>query len=424
MSELAARCSGIGIERCARRRPRRRRVPRLTAAACSDEGRPVEPSLGLVLSGGAARGAYEAGVMRFVLGDLARRLGRETWPEVVSGTSVGALNGVFAAARDAAELRRISELWQTLRIEQVYRLRPGRALIELLSAPRRGGFALLDPAPLARLVAERFPVRALRKAIGSRLTRAFIVAATEVATGLNAIFVDSAEGLSIPWQPGSRVHHEAIGHEHCRASAAIPFMFPSVAIGGRHHVDGGLRQNTPLRPVLAAGVDRALIVSVKQVREKEARLRRLDVPGAESEPSPLFLAGKMLNALMLDPIERDLWSAEYRNQVVAWGVDRYGEGFEREAAAAIGLRHVDIVHLWPSQDLGELAGRIYRERPPKTSRSIRFLLDRIVEYTHDLEADFLSYLYFDRAYTGALEALGYEDARRREEEIARLILRS
>ena len=60
---------------------------------------------------------------------------------------------------------------------------------------------------------------------------------------------------------------------HCRASAAIPFVFPAVAIAGRWHVDGGLRQNTPLRPVLSAGVDRALIVGVKQDREDEARSR-------------------------------------------------------------------------------------------------------------------------------------------------------
>jgi hypothetical protein len=68
-----------------------------------------------------------------------------------------------------------------------------------------------------------------------------------------------------------------------------------------------------------------------------------------------------------------------------------------------------------------MAGEIYRARPPKASKSVRFLLDRVHAYTHDIEADFLSYLYFDSAYTGALEALGYEDARRHEEQIAQLL---
>ena len=42
-------------------------------------------------------------------------------------------------------------------------------------------------------------------------------------------------------------------------------------VGGRYHVDGGLRQNTPLRPVLKAGVDRALVIGLKQAREEEAQ---------------------------------------------------------------------------------------------------------------------------------------------------------
>lgn len=380
--------------------------------------------LGFVLSGGAARGAYEAGVLRFVLVDLARRLGRPTWPDVVSGTSVGALNGVFAAARDALGVMALSEIWQRLRIEDIYRLEATRTLRDLVFA-RGASFGLLDPAPFHGLVARRFPTLALRRAIASRETRAFIVAATEVATGFNALFVDSAAPLGIPDQPGSRVYPGRVGGEHCRASAAIPFVFPAVEIGGRYHVDGGLRQNTPLRPVLASGVDRALIVGVKQDREQEALERKnearrgVEPSGPPKRPSLFFLAGKMLNALMLDPIERDLWSAEYRNHVVDWGVARFGADFAAEAGA-LGLRKVDIVHLRPSEDLGRLAGRLYRARPPKTSRAVRLLLDAVFAYTDDLEADLLSYLYFDREYTGALEALGYEDAKRHEAELARL----
>jgi len=383
-------------------------------------------TLGFVLSGGAARGAYEAGVLRFVLIDLARRLGRPTWPDVVSGTSVGALNGVFAAARDARGLTELCDTWQRMRIEDIYRLQAGKALRDLVMSAGAASFALLDPSPFHGLVARRFPGPGLRKAIGSGETRAFIVAATEVATGFNALFVDSASSLPISDERGSRVYRTLINGAHCRASAAIPFIFPAVEINGRYHVDGGLRQNTPLKPVLASGVTRALIVGVKQDREEEAlsrpaQARRGDeASGPPKRPSLFFLAGKMLNALMLDPIERDLWSAEYRNHVVDWGVGRYGPGFATEAREGLGLRKVDIVHLRPSEDLGELAGRMYRARPPKTSRPIRFMLDRVLAYTDDLEADLLSYLYFDREYTGALESLGYEDARRHEQQLATL----
>jgi len=364
--------------------------------------------------------------LRFVLVDLARRLGRPTWPDVISGTSVGALNGVFAAARDARGLTELCDIWQHMKVEDVYRIKAGKVLRDLMLSAASSSFALLDPSPFHGLVARRFPGPALRKAIGSGETRAFIVAATEVATGFNALFVDSRDGLPIADVRGSRVYRTQVSGLHCRASAAIPFVFPAVEINGRYHVDGGLRQNTPLRPVLASGVRRALIVGVKQDREEEAlrrpgQARRGDEPsGPPKRPSLFFLAGKMLNALMLDPIERDLWSAEYRNHVVDWGVDRFGPTFADEARDGLGLRKVDIVHLRPSEDLGELAGRIYRARPPNASRAVRFMLDRVLAYTDDLEADLLSYLYFDREYTGALESLGYADARKHEEQLARL----
>ncbi|MBL8784011.1 MAG: patatin-like phospholipase family protein [Deltaproteobacteria bacterium] len=374
-----------------------------------------------MLSGGAARGAYEAGVMRFVFGDLARRIGRATWPDVVSGTSVGALNGVFAAARDGVGLGTLTGVWQHMKVEDIYRFEPGRALRQLLRPTRGESFALLDPAPFHALVERRFPGMALRRAIDNGLTRAFIVAATEVSTGFNSLYVDGR--AEIPAQPGSRIYRTRMSGEHCRASAAIPFVFPAVPIDGRHHVDGGLRQNTPLRPVIAAGVTRALVIGVKQEREKEAKSRSLGGPSAaksNERPSLLFLAGKMLNALLLDPIERDLWSAEYRNDLLSWGVSRYGADFEA-AASERGLRRIEITYVQPSADLGRMAGEIYRARPPKASKSVRFLLDRVHAYTHDIEADFLSYLYFDSAYTGALEALGYEDARRHEEQIVQLL---
>ncbi|MFO0751349.1 MAG: patatin-like phospholipase family protein [Myxococcota bacterium] len=377
------------------------------------------PVVGFVLSGGAARGAYEAGVLRFVLRDLAARLGRPTWPRLVSGTSVGALNGLFAAARDLHALANLTRIWQELRIEQVYRFDPLTALRDAVK-PRPGqDFGLLDPTPFHTLLREQLPEASLRVAMRTGETWAFIVAATEIATGFNALFVDGQ--LELAPQPGSRIYPGPIGAVHCRASAAIPFAFPPVQVGSRWYVDGGLRQNTPLRPVLGSGVERALIVGVKQDREDEA-IERLAAAQPNKRPTLYFLAGKMLNALMLDPVERDLWSAEYRNGVVDWGTSEFGPDFAQRAAGDLGLRKVDICYLRPSSDLGRIAGATYRARPPKTTRSTRFLLDKVLAYTGDIEADLLSYLYFDREYTGTLEALGYEDARRQEEALARLFL--
>ncbi len=389
-----------------------------------DDGR-LRGGFGLVLSGGAARGAYEAGVLRFVLRDLAKSLGRPTWPDVVSGTSVGALNGVFAASRNALALDRLVQVWRELVVHDVYQFKLGHAMGHVLRDFWRPGKraigveALIDPHPFASLLTREFPEAALRRAIDRGETRAFMVAATEVHTGFNAVFVDTRDALPLPFQVGSRVHPTHITGRHCQASAAIPFVFPPVDIAGRHYVDGGLRQNTPLRPVISTGVARVLLIGLQVDRERESRQNAM-LPS--SRPSLVFLAGKMLDALMLDPVERDLWSAQNKNAILTWGRERFGAEFSGAAERELGLREVDIVHLRPSLDLGRLAGETYRRKPPKTTRQNRMLLDFVASATGDIEADALSFLYFDREYTGALEALGYEDARRSEDRLASLFV--
>src|SRR2546426_12081636 len=64
--------------------------------------------VGLVMSGGGARGAYEAGVLRYLLDDLPHRLGRPVRFDIVTGTSVGAIHACYVAAtigQPAAGLR-------------------------------------------------------------------------------------------------------------------------------------------------------------------------------------------------------------------------------------------------------------------------------------------------------------------------------
>lgn len=373
--------------------------------------------LGLVLAGGAARGAYTAGVMRFIWGDLAPRLGEDLWPRVVSGTSVGALNGVFVVARDRACLRRLTEIWQELQIAHVYQLHTGGLLGALRSTFGTASRpALLDPSPLYSLVAREFPRHLVREAIDSHAVRAFIVSATQIETGMNALFVETAQqGLDLQTLPGARSVRTRIGEEHLLASAAIPFLFPPVKVGDHFFVDGGLRQNTPLRPVLRAGSTHTLVVGTNLASSSEAR-------HALASPAPTlpFLAGKTLNALMSDPVERDIRQQEEVNQLLLWAGERYGAEFLEGAYRELGWRPVKTLFLSPSEDLGRVANATFAKAPPMVSAQIRWLLGMVADKANadEGESDFLSYLYFDRAFTGQLEALGYEDARRREEELA------
>lgn len=377
--------------------------------------------LGLVLSGGASRGAYQAGVLRFLLCDLAPRLGFVPWPSVVSGTSVGALNGSAVATREQEAVQRLSAIWQNMRLNDVF----DQDQVGLFSTVRslfapRAGTALLDPSPLNRLLQQQIPWRALRAAIDGGHTRAFIMSATELSTGSNVLFCDTIDDtLDLEPLPGARVDRVRAGPDHLMASAAIPLVFPAVNVGGELYVDGGLRQNTPLRPVLKAGCRRVLIVSPHVEPEFEARS---DL--GEVVPTLPFMAGKSMNALMADPVARDVHLAQQLNRIMQWGADTYGPGFRDGLEAALGLHEVEIFKFEPSVDLGRLASTIFNRSPPATTTQMGWLLHMMADQPNQEggESDLLAYLYFDRGFTGPAEALGFEDARAREEELATFLL--
>lgn len=379
--------------------------------------------LGMVLSGGSARGAYEAGVLRYILTVLPKHLGETPWPDVVSGTSVGALNGVFAVTRQEAYLRRMTQLWQEMQISDVFTLQTGgvfRAARAMFSASKLT--ALLGAEPLYDLARREFPRAALRDSIDSGGCRAFIISATRLDDGFNQLFYDANQDISLGLLPGTAAQRTHLTEQHLLASAAIPFLFPPINVDGVFYVDGGLRQNTPLRPALRAGADRILIIGAKGGFKVQQALREA---GQTATPTPTlpFLAGKTLNALMLDPVERDLHNSEQINQLVDWGVSEYGPDFAQRLKASLGFRSVQNFFIRPSEDLGRVAADVYRSNPPKASQQVRWLLSLVADQVNrsNGESDLLSFLYFDKHYTGELERLGFEDARRQEEELMRFL---
>jgi NTE family protein len=362
---------------------------------------------GLVLAGGAARGAYEVGFLRYLFGPFAHRHG-PVWPDVVSGTSVGAMNGTFVAAREPAGIEWLARTWRELEIPQIFEL----TYADLFRAARGAfsdlPFAMADPRPLQRLVARNFPTEALRRSIHHDGVR-WLVGATDLSTGRQVLFYDAKEPPDWIPRPGVRVVHTRIKPIHTLASAALPLLFPPIPLAGAQLVDGGLRQNTPLGPVLRAGARRVLVLSLKRQSMDDER-----------PPQPanlLFLVGKTLNALLLDPVEQDVFDARQINAIVEWGTRTWGPAFPARLEEDLGLRKVEVLFQAPSEDLGELAVQAYREKRPRVSGAMAQLLERAAGRSGP-DSDLLSYVFFDRAYTGALEQLGFEDARRREAELA------
>ena len=272
----------------------------------------ARPRTALVLSGGGARGAYEAGVLAHLFERVYPRLGPDFEFDIVSGTSVGAIHAAFTAASShmpaAARARQLAETWRAMRIGDVLRLStrnvlaiPLRALGLTRQSRSEDGAAasvlggIVDMAPLERLVADRVPWSALRRNLEAR-RGALCISCTEVRSGRVTVFMDGPIGDPAPWRydPNAQGIPAEITVRHVRASAAIPFLFPAVRIADRYYVDGGLRMNTPLSPALRLSASRVLVVALKHAPPASPA-----VPPYPEDviTQPAFLLGKVLDAL-------------------------------------------------------------------------------------------------------------------------------
>ena len=176
-----------------------------------------------VLSGGGSLGAVQVGMLQALVA-------RGVTPDLVVGTSAGALNAGYVAGHGLTveSLEGLAKVWTGLRRRDVFPLHAPR-----LAAPAVGRAPSLCPdGPLRRLVGEHLTFERLEEA-----TIPLHIVTTDVRTGEEVLL---SEGDAV----------DAIV-----ASAAIPAVFPSVRIGGRDLVDGGIADNAALSQAVALGAD-------------------------------------------------------------------------------------------------------------------------------------------------------------------------
>jgi NTE family protein len=180
-----------------------------------------------VLSGGASLGAVQVGMLR----GLAEQ---GITPDLIVGTSVGAVNGGWLASRpDVNGIDALADLWRSLSRTDIFPTHPISGLLGFLGRSSH----LVPNSGLRRLLTDQLEFARLEDA-----PIPFHVVATDVISGTD-VLLSSGDAV------------DAIA-----ASAAIPGIFPPVNINGRDLMDGGVVNNTPVSHAVALGADRLWVL--------------------------------------------------------------------------------------------------------------------------------------------------------------------
>jgi NTE family protein len=371
------------------------------------------PKIALILSGGGARAAYQAGVAR-AISELVPA-GSPSPFQVICGTSAGAINAasLAAGARDfRAATVRLCNLWSNLTVGDIYRadamhlLQTAWRVVRsvLPRSDRKRIVGLLDNTPLARLLERELPFHAIRGSIEAGALEALTITASSYQTGMSVSFCMGGPAMEL-WERSQRIGVRAdIGVDHLLASSAIPFVFPPTMVGAEYFGDGAMRQMSPTAPALHLGADRILVVGA-------ARTGTRTTPGESIDPPSLAQIGShVLASIFTDALGTDLEKV----RLVNIAVRQIDPG--RLAASPMPLRDIDMLVLTPSVPLETLAND-YRDNLP---RSLRFAL-RGIGGTRAGGEGLLSYLLFDSGFCSALIELGYRDAQAKDAELKKLL---
>ncbi len=353
----------------------------------------------LVLSGGGARGAYQAGALRGLY-EICKEVGHFDPFRNLVGVSAGAINAAYLAT-EADNLDRATDnmcrMWRSLTSTEVFKtdyLTVSRTALKMIRGVSLGGVSdrlrpkktgLLNVEPLRDLLKEHIHFDRIDDHIRSKALNSLCITALDYSTALGVTFFMGAPNIG-EWRRVQRVGvRSKINIDHVMASASIPIFFPPWPIGNRHYGDGCLRNTAPLAPARRVGASKVIVLGVRKNREQRL------TDDSIIQPTLGRVLSVVINAIFMDAIEVDI----ERVKIINENLSLAGKGAQ--------FRPIGIMHIHPSQMLSELA----ESRVEGLPTMLRFLISGLGNPKET--AEILSYLAFDPIYLNQLVDLGYKD---------------
>ena len=249
--------------------------------------------LGLVLTGGGARAAYQVGVLKGIAEQLGRGAGSPF--QVITGTSAGAVSAI-ALASDAAHFRHavyaIEKVWRDFRVHHVIKadavsvLRSG---LQWILALTTGGWlvhpprSVFDNTPLVGAVAQE---PATSTGFRAGMYKQHLQRRRHLRDQLLGCGFGDLLCLLRPIEPWTRAARKGarvqLTLEHLMASLSIPFLFRPIFLHQQYFGDGAMRQTSPLSPAIHLGRTACWSSSAWAIPRQRASACR---PSGPSRPS-------------------------------------------------------------------------------------------------------------------------------------------